>query len=284
MGWLLNKYFALSQVAMRLSEAARALPEALGSRNPLISYWGFNNFGDLITPLLLRDLGYTPIHAPRVSYAQFAFVGSILDTIGPAFKGVILGSGFLNDRRPKRLPKAKILGVRGVLSQQLLGIKDKVQLGDGGLILAKYIIKRPNKQFSLGIVPHYSDAADIRILAWKENFGNEVRFINVMQSPEKVFQEIAMCECVASSSLHGLVLADSLSIPSLWLGLSDLQGNGTFKFEDYYSAFDVKRTPFCPTGEEKVSDLIKRASQPPANVEEISSGVYEQFNRLPTLF
>lgn len=276
MKFLRNKLFALKQVNLRIIDACKALPKAIIKKNGLISYWGFKNFGDLLTPFFLKELGFTPIHAPRVSFAKFVCVGSILDSINESFSGVILGSGFLNDKRPKKLPNATVLAVRGKLTKQLLGLDGEIQLGDSGLILSKFIHKRPEKKYKLGIVPHYSDKADTRIQSFIKEFSKDTLFIDVYQDPVTVFNQIAMCEHIASSSLHGLVLADSLDIPNLWLSFSDLLGNGTFKFDDYYSAFDEERTPYVPSGNESSGELISLMNLPPKKVPEVSEGLYQQ--------
>lgn len=276
MRFLKSKLFALKQVSLRVVDGCMALPRAIVQRNGVISYWGFNNFGDLLTPFFLKELGFTPIHAPRVSFAKFVCVGSILDSINEGFSGAILGSGFLNDKRPKKLPNATVLAVRGKLTKQLLGLDGDIQLGDSGLILSKLIHKRPEKKYKLGVVPHYSDKEDIRVQSFIKEYSEDVLFIDVYQDPVAVFNQIAMCEHIASSSLHGLVLADSLGIPNLWLSFSNLLGNGTFKFDDYYSAFDEERAPYVPTGKESSEKLISLMKLPPKKVPEVSEGVYQQ--------
>ena len=58
--------------------------------------------------------------------------------------------------------------------------------------------------------------------------------------------QVASCDFIFSSSLHGLIAADSLGIPNKWVKFSDLVlGNG-YKFKDYYSVFGLEdEKPLC---------------------------------------
>ena len=76
---------------------------------------------------------------------------------------------------------------------------------------------------------------------------SDYHLIDIRNTPRRVAEEIAACELIVSSSLHGLVFADSLHVPSLrMIGETPLPG-GTFKFEDYYSAYGVKDDPWVDT-------------------------------------
>ena len=49
-----------------------------------------------------------------------------------------------------------------------------------------------------------------------------------------VIDQITACDYIASSSLHGIILADAYGIPNVWIQLSNrIRGNG-FKYRDYY--------------------------------------------------
>ncbi len=62
------------------------------------------------------------------------------------------------------------------------------------------------------------------------------------QHPSAVIKQIAECECIVSSSLHGLIIADSLGIPNIHVKVTNnLLGDG-FKFDDYYSAYHLPHT------------------------------------------
>jgi hypothetical protein len=78
------------------------------------------------------------------------------------------------------------------------------------------------------------------------------KVISVAQPPEEVADQIKSCKLILSSSLHGLIVSDSLGVPNVHLMLSDnlksphhLRG-GEHKFRDYYSAIDKKYTNFNP--------------------------------------
>ena len=51
-----------------------------------------------------------------------------------------------------------------------------------------------------------------------------------------VCRDISGCERILSSSLHGLIIADSFSIPNRRIGFYNNLKGGDFKFEDYASA------------------------------------------------
>ena len=61
-----------------------------------------------------------------------------------------------------------------------------------------------------------------------------------MGDPIKTLNKINVCETILSSTLNGLIAADSLNIPNQWIRVSDGVIGGDFKFNDYYSVFDLK--------------------------------------------
>jgi len=68
-------------------------------------------------------------------------------------------------------------------------------------------------------------------------FGPGVRIIDVAWTPQEVAREIAACDAVISSSLHGLIFSDALGVPNAHIRLSDRLTGGMYKFHDYYSAY-----------------------------------------------
>jgi pyruvyltransferase len=47
--------------------------------------------------------------------------------------------------------------------------------------------------------------------------------------------ELASCDYILSSSLHGLILSDAYGIPNKWISISNNLSGREFKFKDYYS-------------------------------------------------
>lgn len=160
----------------------------------------------------------------------------------------VWGSGFLYDDKDTKLYRnnLKVCALRGEKTRQKLssitGEVYDVVLADAGL-LADMLLDRPiKKKYKIGLIPHFSQQDE---KLFKEARNNpSVHFIDIRKSPKEVVEEIASCEYIASSSLHGLIFADSLHVPSLrMVGETELPG-GEFKFEDYYSCYGVKDNPW----------------------------------------
>lgn len=81
------------------------------------------------------------------------------------------------------------------------------------------------------LIPHYADL--LRVRAWLKKTGVSLEVVNPLDHPLKVAKQIAQSERVISSSLHGMILADALSVPVVPLRV---EGNREpfFKFADYY--------------------------------------------------
>ena len=200
---------------------------------------GYPNFGDLLTEYLLAKYEIPCEYTPDPKDAELIGCGSILDPVPDDFKGYILGSGMMNDRNDKSFIKAKIITLRGKLTAKNVGVGN-ARLGDIGLLLGKWA-KPERKIFRLGIIPHYVDKLNPQVYEWSKVPG--VKIIDVFSPIDQIVSEASMCEGICSSSLHGLILADALKIPSRWVELSDKVNGKGFKFRDYYSAFGLSIAP-----------------------------------------
>jgi pyruvyltransferase len=235
--------------------------------NGVSAYWyrEMLNFGDLLTPIVLRHHGLTPTHAypPK---ALLASTGSILEHLPETFDGFILGSGFINAQSHRRFPQAKILALRGSHTRNRIeGHPPHIPLGDPGLYAARLMGSRADPCCELGIIPHHSNLDDPAFRAIAASAPNDVRIISPVAQPADVFARLRECEFIVSASLHGIILADALGIPSVWSANASLLG-GQFKFYDYATA--VGRGDWAPvelTGNESFAELRAMASCAPAD-------------------
>jgi hypothetical protein len=198
------------------------------------TFWwdGHPNFGDDMTPWLLPKYGVLPLHRmPR--QAHLAGAGSILEFLPAEYSGAIWGSGLMNEERHP-LPEARTLALRGHLTRQLVGARGVVALGDPGILASRHV-SRPAMRWDVGLVPHGHHREHADFLALAHMGDSRVKVINVHQPAVRAVREIASCRAIVTTSLHGLVTADSFGIPALWSTLEPPLGGGDFKFRDYES-------------------------------------------------
>jgi len=228
-------------------------------KNTVRGYWyQENNFGDRLTPDILRYYGFRPLFTPVFDACNIVSVGSILELVPESFKGKILGTGFLLSSTQKVFSEADILAVRGKLTAQKLSLPDSVALGDPGILVDRvYKQKKLHipKKYVLGLVPHYKEMNIPSVHNFVKRYPNAVCLINVCRKPEKVIREVAACQNIASSSLHGLVVSHSLGIPACPLTLSGKLRGGIFKFRDYYSVYDMEPVFHKLSGSESLKQL-----------------------------
>lgn len=197
-----------------------------------VAWWKeHNNFGDCLTPVLLKRLFSIDSQWSEPENADLIGIGSYLDNLTPTYKGIIWGSGLMF---PKDVvfPDAKILALRGKLTTEHTAINTVV--GDPGLLCKLICPAGIKKKYYVGVIPHWNDK-----LTGDSFVAHE---IDITQDIDKVIYEVASCKHIVSSSLHGLILADSLNIPRKWVKSPKNPGNG-FKFRDYQSVFGDFITP-----------------------------------------
>ena len=219
-------------------------------------YWwdGHPNFGDALTPWVLARRGIVAIHTP-VSDARAVGIGSLIDQLPGDFDGMVWGSGLLRDTET-RLPHARVLAVRGPLTRERLGLGTDVALGDPGLLVGAHL-RRPAPRWRLGVVPHGFHHADSAL----ERLGRQagVRSIDVRSTPSVVMAQIARCEAVLTTSLHGLIVADALGISAAWTQREPRLWGGDFKFRDYEAVVSPGRSRERDIDESMDLDQVVRA-------------------------
>jgi len=264
-------------------------PVPPATKRPLrLSYFQrVRNVGDAIAPFLIESITGRPTTLVRSTDQPYLLsIGSLLQT--STRQSYVWGTGLIHPSAGIGNPDpAHVLAVRGKLTYAELvrrgvHLKD-VPLGDPGIIIGRQMPPGVSAapRYSLGLVPYVFDRDHpfFRTAAADPN----VKILDVCNSVESFLTEIATCGAVASSSLHGLVFAESLGIPSLWLEVSDNVAGGRFKFDDWFSlARNPQREPLRIETFVSSAALVERCesrqieSDVPALIAAITPEVIEQ--------
>ncbi|MCA0985179.1 polysaccharide pyruvyl transferase family protein [Halobacillus yeomjeoni] len=237
--------------------------------NTIIASWSesketSNNFGDALNPWLFNKLvGKKPVNVKNIiNYKRkpvYSVIGSVLDN-NPINELIVWGSGFKYENSTlKKAPKS-IHAVRGPLSRNnlvKLGLYCPEVYGDPALLLPKFYNPEINRKYKLGIIPHYVDKENKYYRNLIKNIDSEVLLIDIEDNIEVVIDQIKSCELIASSSLHGLIVADAYEIPSLSIKFSNNVKGGNFKFKDYmYSVGRADVEPLEITNDITINNII----------------------------
>ncbi len=224
------------------------------SRKKIYSYYArINNFGDRFNKDLVRFFNAELIFVTSEA-SEMVLTGSILGNFQRNFSGYILGAGFISERYNRKDNQWKLKIIRGPLSAKRCDAPPEVLFADPGILASRIYCIQENKKFPLGIVPHKRDVDYIKT----KSFNSEVKIIDPRDHPLKVAKYINQCHHIASSSLHGLIFADSFRIPNIHLRFGDRPVGGFFKFNDYYLGMDVEPEHLNYIPSLKVEEIIKR--------------------------
>jgi len=206
------------------------------------------NVGDALSPVIVAlcaSLGVTRIPSSSRT-PRMAAVG----TIGHGLEGgevCFWGTGCSPHRNPSALPDAReayrppagtlirIAATRGPLSEHLLsgGRGGPRVYGDPVWLLPRFYRPTIAKKWKLGVILHLSELTDRDYVAHPDprheryrvpaSLGRDIRLINTVTRlgvgdlKDRV-DEILACERIVSTSLHGMVFAESYGIPCLYFG------------------------------------------------------------------
>lgn len=230
------------------------------------------NFGDRLGPALVQALTQQPIEHVPIHQADLIAIGSMLepwfwpDEGWKHYRGRIWGSGRMFGVAPIAFPQASIHAVRGELTRQTLGIDAKVPvtLGDPGLLVGLFYERSRRPRYKLGVWPHWSEY-DHPAMAEIRSVSPEIVIIDPCAPVVETIKLASTCEAIASSSLHGIVVADSLGIPNCQLGFDtgqeDYAGKPEFKYADYCSGLSSERPSMLTWApHSSIDDLLQQAS------------------------
>jgi pyruvyltransferase len=262
-------------------------------KSPIKLFWWrldgskHGNFGDEITHLLIKKIFNRRVVWASPSECDMIGAGSILVETYQNKQGnkpYVWSSGFIEDDGIKLTDSDFVFkALRGKSSLRRVSHKtgSPIVLGDAGLLASYLLEPGVKKRHKLGILPHYVDKDSELIKKLSTQDG--VYIIDATWPCTQVVQAIAECDALLSSSLHGLIVGDSVGTPNKHLILSDKLKGGSYKFIDYYSA--LESSVYSPLTLEKIQDLnadevcklIKSDYRSPANLKEIQQSLIEAF-------
>lgn len=203
-----------------------------------------DNFGDLLGPLIADKLLQNEGLSDRSQRDyRLLTVGSILHLAEDGDS--VWGSG-VNGKLPSDLHKWRTLdvrSVRGPLTAQFLrsrGVSVPNVFGDPGLLVGhlwdRAALARSSESSSYVVVPNFHDYQ----ATYEAHPG---RTVNPGAPMWDVIGRIAASDLVVGSSLHGIVVAESLGIPAR---LVEAGSESPFKYQDYFEGTgrrDVAASP-----------------------------------------
>ncbi|MDR5172635.1 polysaccharide pyruvyl transferase family protein [Methylobacillus flagellatus] len=186
------------------------------------------NVGDFLGPMLVQKILQTQgLNINDIKKEKLLSIGSVLHFAND--NDTVWGSGVNGKVNPDfhKFKTLDIRAVRGPLTGEFLkkrGLIDPEVYGDPGILVADYWKRsRPVEKNKIVFIPHMRD---------KVNLGNNIKILSPLTEFETFLTEIQTAEKVISSSLHGVIIAESYGIPAVLF--ENHSGETAFKYEDYY--------------------------------------------------
>ncbi|MBI6882621.1 polysaccharide pyruvyl transferase family protein [Pseudomonas putida] len=211
----------------------------------------YQNFGDYLSANVVEVASGRPVVHAGIKDADMIAIGSVLNREKKAkswgFPRKLhiwgTGSGSADDTFSGRHYYHAVRGHSCL--KQINNLSASPALGDPGLLASMVVKKSTRKTARIGLIPHISHQGSSEIRAL-QSLVPGVKIINVFSPVKQVLEEISSCDFVLSSSLHGLIVADSYGVPNQWLSMKRDAG-WEYKFRDYYSSFGLMDpTPVSP--------------------------------------
>jgi len=221
-----------------------------------------NNFGDILTPIILRHYGLPVRWCGRGRGKKILAVGSILPRMLPG--DIIWGAGTL--RGSQKLvapPGVQFLAVRGPKTRSLVLNADVPEVyGDPAILLPEIFPMERQADFEVGVIFHEAEAHVAR-----PKPDPRVHLIDINSGVKEVIREVTRCQIVLSSTLHGVIVAEAYGIPAVWIKASDKLIGGPWKFNDYYLSTDREPRAGVPWKGDTFGIAAKAEAPPKMNTE-----------------
>ena len=224
--------------ARKIVKLGRYMRARLRPKSALPFFWhiGRPNFGDDINPRFFEMIDGRKVRLETDrARPHFLGMGSILERATPC--STVLGAGFIQKPDGQAPQVGRVVAVRGQLSREHFN-QPNVLLGDPMVLLELLCPHQASRHIEIGFVPHVSEVREAKALRIP---GLEI--IDPALDPMAVIHKISQCKRVFSQSLHGLIVADALRVPSVWVAPGAKMKGGAFKFHDYFTTLDAPKTP-----------------------------------------
>lgn len=187
------------------------------------------NIGDGVVPFILKYLtGKDIISCNNKDSGKLLSCGSVIEFIED--NDTVWGSGLIQSMPLIKKNNVKFLMVRGPLTRSSLlevGYTVPEIYGDPCTLLPEILHGHCNKEYPVGIIPHYTETNEMRIMY------PDSHYINIISNIETFVKEICKCEKIVTSSLHGYIISNAYNIPVEYKQLTEKIIGGMFKFNDY---------------------------------------------------
>ncbi|HMQ07311.1 MAG TPA: polysaccharide pyruvyl transferase family protein [Saprospiraceae bacterium] len=239
-----------------------------GETIPLRSAIGVKNIGDRLSATIVEHVsGKRVFNLFNNNKPHMIAVGSLLHTANKF--STLWGCGLMSaEFSVREVEGSQVHALRGKHSADFLmkeGIRcrNDIAFGDPGYLIRelpeiKKLVKNVKKKYTLGLIPHYVDYTHPFIQDCSTN--EEVLILDVRKDYLTFMEDLLSCHAIASSSLHGLIFAEALDIPNVWIQLTDKVVGKGFKFRDWFSLSGIPQDKPIEINEQtRCTDLIRNA-------------------------
>jgi len=192
------------------------------------------NWGDIIAPDIIAHFSKSKkLEVTNDNkHNKLVSVGSVMNAVQPY--DFVWGTGVIKPGIIGGSGSASIYAVRGPKTRDELiknGIKCPAIYGDPALLYPQiYTPEKIEKTHEWGLIPHYIDVNHPGVEKLKQR---GFKIIDILAGKKEFVDQLHSVEKVLSSSLHGLIAADSYGIPNARISFTDKIVGGDFKYMDY---------------------------------------------------
>lgn len=206
-------------------------------------YWwrgsNFTNFGDELNLHIVSHLTNKKIRYVDKKQTDLIGIGSILNWFPQRESPYeVWGSGTLSPTDLMSDENYNVSLLRGPLTKSLLKKEVIVPYGDPGILTSLIWDKSSQQVYDWGIIVHFKQVNKPWVEKLLKNTPNTILISVKNRDVANLMLQISSCKNIASTSLHGLIVADSYRIPNIWLWENNLHRGGQWKFFDYFSGIN----------------------------------------------